>query len=433
MKFNEGVLMSAAINIQATEDHTKDQEDGIQSFEESSLRTQLIGDAGKELMHISNRTSESIGEQQTQILKSIEDFNTIKTDMNSIHKDSMDVHNSFDSLSRETEQNSQQLSLVFEKMKDLEERFDDVNQLLRNITAIADQTNLLALNATIEAARAGEEGKGFAVVAQEVKELSRNTKMVNEEIQQKVFSIGESISNLSSNLNSSKEKMQSSLVVLGETRSHIDHIKDTTQKANSYVESSIHTFMNLSENSKKMNTDAGQLDTIAKSFSYLLSLVQMNAGSEKALDPLDRLAPLVSTSSFEANHRFQAHEEEYALKDDDILISATDLKGRITFANEAFYKVAQYEDGSLVGKPHNIIRHPDMPKTAFADLWDCIKQKKLWQGYVLNRGAEGRVYWVKAIVYPCFENGECVGYISVRSKPEKAKIEAAKVAYRKLA
>ncbi|MEC9282505.1 MAG: methyl-accepting chemotaxis protein [Bdellovibrionota bacterium] len=426
--------MSMAINIHPSEEKKSEKQEGqIKEFNESSLRTQLIGDAGKELMHISSRTSESIGQQQTQISKSIEDFNAIKMDMQTIHSDTMDVHNSFDSLSNETQENSQQLRLVFEKMQDLEERFEDVNQLLRNITAIADQTNLLALNATIEAARAGEEGKGFAVVAQEVKELSRNTKSVNEEIQKRIFSIGESISNLSTNLNSSKEKMDSSLVVLGETQSHINQIKSTTEKANSYVESSIHTFMNLSENSKKMNTDSGQLDTIAKSFSYLLSLVQMNAGAEKEMDPLDRLSPLVSRSDFNAPQRFQKMEQEYVLKEDDILISATDLKGRITFANEAFYNVAQYEDGTLVGKPHNIIRHPDMPKTAFADLWDCIKQKKLWQGYVLNRGAQGRVYWVKAIVYPCFEMGECVGYISVRSKPEKNKVEMAKKAYRKLA
>jgi aerotaxis receptor len=83
-----------------------------------------------------------------------------------------------------------------------------------------------------------------------------------------------------------------------------------------------------------------------------------------------------------------------------------------------------------VGKPHNIIRHPDMPKTAFSDLWSLISAGKLWQGFVINRGAKGIVYWVRAMVFPCYRNGQIVGYISIRTKPSKESIVEAKAAYR---
>ena len=133
---------------------------------------------------------------------------------------------------------------------------------------------------------------------------------------------------------------------------------------------------------------------------------------------------------FVDKNRFTAKEQEYTLTDKDILISSTDTRGVITFANQKFYEIAQYPMGALMGKPHNIIRHPDMPKTAFADLWNVIKSGKLWQGYVCNIGYHGRIYWVKATAFPCYSNGQIVGYLSVREKAEPEMIEKAKAAYR---
>jgi PAS domain S-box-containing protein len=130
--------------------------------------------------------------------------------------------------------------------------------------------------------------------------------------------------------------------------------------------------------------------------------------------------------------RFKASEPEYLLTEDDILISATDAKGIITFADNRFYEIAEYQPGESVGRPHNIIRHPDMPKTAFADRWAVIQAGKTWQGYVKNRAKNGHSYWVKANDFPCFENGKIVGYISIRTKPDRARINQAIDAYRRV-
>lgn len=118
------------------------------------------------------------------------------------------------------------------------------------------------------------------------------------------------------------------------------------------------------------------------------------------------------------------------LRRDDVLISATDPRGRITFANNCFYRIAEYNSSELVGQPHNTIRHPDMPKAAFADLWAVIKAGKMWQGYVANRSKSGRRFRVKASVFPCVEKGKIIGYISIRTKPEPDMIEKAIEAYR---
>jgi len=404
----------------------------LKNFNEDFLRSELIGNSGQELMTISSRTSHSITDQSVVINQSIGDFNNIKNEIDVITEDSEKIYTKVQELAGDTQSSSTRLDEVFRKMKVLEEEFKDVNTLLHTINSIADQTNLLALNATIEAARAGEEGKGFAVVAHEVKELSKTTKDANEDIQRKIKLIGESIIDLSENVNSSKEDMSKSMASMNETSAQAKNIREKTSYSKDLVNGSINNFNELEKSSQQMTADLGQLDTIAKSFAYLLELMKMNEDESTSLDPLDRLAPALQASTFNANDRFIKQEDEYVLTEKDILISATDLDGVITFANDAFYQVAQYQVGSLVGMPHNIIRHPDMPKTAFADLWSVIKDQKLWQGYVLNRGQNGRAYWVKAIVFPCYENGKCVGYLSVRSKPRREDIEKAKSAYRKL-
>lgn len=108
------------------------------------------------------------------------------------------------------------------------------------------------------------------------------------------------------------------------------------------------------------------------------------------------------------------------LLESEFIISKTDPKGRITYANDLFCKISGYTREELIGKPHNIIRHPDMPKAVFKELWDTIKvKKKPWKGFVKNRTKDGGFYWVIATIYPIFdlENPqEIVEYISLRKE-----------------
>ncbi|MEZ8824136.1 PAS domain-containing methyl-accepting chemotaxis protein [Vibrio amylolyticus] len=109
-------------------------------------------------------------------------------------------------------------------------------------------------------------------------------------------------------------------------------------------------------------------------------------------------------------------DEEVEFSEDVELVSTTDKRGIITYANDEFYKVAGYTPEELLNKNHNIIRHPDMPKAAFKDLWDHLKGGQAWRGAVKNRCKDGRYYWVDAFVTPVFEEGVLVGYQSVRRK-----------------
>lgn len=125
--------------------------------------------------------------------------------------------------------------------------------------------------------------------------------------------------------------------------------------------------------------------------------------------------------------------QEYILKNDDFLVSQTDAKGVIIFANDDFCKVAGYTIDELVGKPHSIVRHPDMPKAAFKDLWETVKSDKVWSGYVKNRTKDGGFYWVFATVYPMYDTTrEEQTYLSCRRKPSKQEIEEAEALYKTL-
>ena len=124
---------------------------------------------------------------------------------------------------------------------------------------------------------------------------------------------------------------------------------------------------------------------------------------------------------------------EVMLKDDDFLVSETDKKGVIRFANEDFCRIAQYKNHELIGEPHNIVRHPDMPKVAFKDLWDTIKQGKIWTGFVKNKTKNGDFYWVFATVYPLTGcGGSEGGYMSCRRKASREEIAAAEKLYKTL-
>lgn len=114
------------------------------------------------------------------------------------------------------------------------------------------------------------------------------------------------------------------------------------------------------------------------------------------------------------------------------LVSTTDLRGVITYVNDAFSKVAGYEKEEMIGKNHNLVRHPDMPAEAFKDLWEKLKQGLPWRGAVKNRCKDGRYYWVDAFVTPIYESGELIGYQSVRSNLSKKDRESAEKNYRKI-
>jgi PAS domain S-box-containing protein len=123
--------------------------------------------------------------------------------------------------------------------------------------------------------------------------------------------------------------------------------------------------------------------------------------------------------------------EEYILQETDFLVSQTDSMGVILFANEDFCKVAGYTLEELIGQEHNIVRHPDMPKTAFRDLWETIKADKTWSGYVKNKTKNGNYYWVYSIVYPIRnKKSNEITYISCRRKPSREEILSASDLYK---
>src|SRR5690606_30177580 len=123
---------------------------------------------------------------------------------------------------------------------------------------------------------------------------------------------------------------------------------------------------------------------------------------------------------------------EQAVREDQYLISRTDLDGRIVYANHAFVEVSGFPLDELVGSHHHIVRHPDMPPAAFADLGAAIKAGKTWCGLVKNRCNDGRYYWVNATVSPIVQNGATVGYGSVRVKASEGQIEQATQLYKRI-
>jgi PAS domain S-box-containing protein len=123
-------------------------------------------------------------------------------------------------------------------------------------------------------------------------------------------------------------------------------------------------------------------------------------------------------------------DEETKFSDSVELVSTTDTRGIITYANSVFCEVAGYQADELVGKNHNIVRHPDMPKAAYKDLWDHLKKGEPWHGIVKNLCKDGRYYWVDAFITPIYEGKELVGYQSVRVKPKAEQVRRASDFYR---
>ena len=115
---------------------------------------------------------------------------------------------------------------------------------------------------------------------------------------------------------------------------------------------------------------------------------------------------------------------------DEIVVSKTDLKGNITYGNELFIKLSGYQEHELLGAPHNLIRHPDMPAIVFKLLWDTLHSKNEIFAYVINLAKDGSFYWVFANVTPSFDaHGEVIGYHSVRRSPDPKKVDIIKGVY----
>ncbi|WKE66287.1 PAS domain-containing methyl-accepting chemotaxis protein [Gallaecimonas kandeliae] len=130
------------------------------------------------------------------------------------------------------------------------------------------------------------------------------------------------------------------------------------------------------------------------------------------------------------NHPVTQAETE--LEPQQRLISTTDLKGRITYVNQEFCRLCGFSEEELLGKPHNLIRHPDMPPALFADLWQHLKAGRPWMGLVKNRRKDGGYYWVNAFVTPIREGGQVVEYQSVRTMANREQIARAESLYRQL-
>lgn len=123
-------------------------------------------------------------------------------------------------------------------------------------------------------------------------------------------------------------------------------------------------------------------------------------------------------------------QREYVLEDGAVLMSTTDPGSAITYANEAFIQASGFSAEEMLGQPHNLVRHPDMPPEAFADMWATLKDGEPWSALVKNRRKNGDHYWVRANAVPVVRGGRQVGYMSVRTKPGKDEVAAAESLYR---
>jgi aerotaxis receptor len=116
-------------------------------------------------------------------------------------------------------------------------------------------------------------------------------------------------------------------------------------------------------------------------------------------------------------------DEEVPFPEGKLIVSRTDIAGNITHCNQAFVDMSGFNEDELLGQPHYILRHPDMPRAAFKDLWDTIQTQSKWSGYVKNLRKDGKYYWVYAVVVPNIRKGKLVGFASVRRKPSRLKID----------
>lgn len=125
-------------------------------------------------------------------------------------------------------------------------------------------------------------------------------------------------------------------------------------------------------------------------------------------------------------------EIETAFPAGKLIVSRTDLAGNITHMNQAFIDMSGYSEDELIGQPHSILRHPDMPKAVFKEIWDTASEGKKWHGYVKNLRKDGGFYWVHATVIANIRNGEVIGLSSVRRQASMSKIAESEALYRQM-
>jgi len=132
-------------------------------------------------------------------------------------------------------------------------------------------------------------------------------------------------------------------------------------------------------------------------------------------------------------NKIQQTTKERVMRDDDYIVSKTDLKGRITYANKIFIEFSGYTQHQLYNQQHNIIRHPDMPRGVFHLLWETLKSGKEFNGYVKNISKDGGFYWVNANLTPSYDdNKNVIGYYSVRRKPRQQALAVIEMIYKEM-
>lgn len=122
-------------------------------------------------------------------------------------------------------------------------------------------------------------------------------------------------------------------------------------------------------------------------------------------------------------------EDGEVLYDDLYLLSETDEKGIVTYASKSFLRIANMTEAELLGQPHNVVRHPDMPRAAFKSLWDDVQEKGFWTGFVKNARKGGGFYWVYATVLRSVDKNGNVKYVSIRVKPSREDIKKSEELY----
>ena len=115
-----------------------------------------------------------------------------------------------------------------------------------------------------------------------------------------------------------------------------------------------------------------------------------------------------------------------------LIVSRTDTRGIMTQCNPSFVDMSGYGEAELIGQPHCLLRHPDMPAAAFRDLWETVQAGRQWHGYVKNLRKDGAHYWVFATVVPNVRDGKIVGFTSVRREPSREKVAAAEAQYQEM-
>ena len=126
-------------------------------------------------------------------------------------------------------------------------------------------------------------------------------------------------------------------------------------------------------------------------------------------------------------------DEELMFDTDEVIVSKTDLTGRITYANDVFCRMAEATTAEIIGKPHNLVRHPDMPRIIFKVLWDTLQQEEEIFAYVKNRSKTGRFYWVLAHVTPSYDQNQILnGYHSNRRCPDRRRVGEMSTLYQSL-